>query len=549
MDHLNAILALPNTFHLECIIRNNDLFTIVIRSQAKEARCPTCHCVSNSVHSHYWRYLQDLPLSQWPIQLQLRVVRFRCCNPSCVRRTFVEDITAYVPRYSRRTKRAAQLLAHVGFEFGGQAGARVAHLYRLSASRSTLLRLVRRSQLPPPEPVEVLGVDDWAFCRGEHYGTILVDLERRCVVDLLPDAEATSLTAWLQAHPQVRIISRDRDSTYAEGASQGAPTALQIADRWHLFKNLWDALVLAYTQHITALRQLTVAPSPAPIQLNEPLPAVRRSNRPPAPPTPLEQARAARRQYWEAIFAQVHDLRTQGISKPAIAKQLGVSLSLVKKYCRLETLPKKRSPKFKPLLIAPYLDTLRTRLLAGPVSTATLLEELQAQGFRGSRSTVYKAVVQLRQELHPPSPLLAPKPEPVPTLRVTPQQLASWVFVPNLSELKQELFQKALALHPIIELATRLAQDFIMFVRQQKPLHLVPWIEAVQFTEVGALKQFAQGLLRDFEAVYAACCQPWSNGQVEGQVNRLKFIKRQMYGRANFDLLRLRVLYSGTLCT
>lgn len=232
-----------------------------------------------------------------------------------------------------------------------------------------------------------------------------------------------------------------------------------------------------------------------------------------------------------------------------IAKQLGVSLSLVKKYNHLETLPKKQSPKFKPHLIAPYLDTLRTRLLTEPVSTSALHDELHMQGFRGSRSTVYKALVHLRQELHMPSPLLAPKPGLTPILRLSPQQLASWAFVPNLPMLKHELFQKAQALHPVIELATGLAQDFIMFVRQQKPQHLVPWIEAVQCTQVGALKQFAQGLLRDFEAVYAACCQPWSNGQVEGQVNRLKFIKRQMYGRANFDLLRLRVLYSGTLCT
>lgn len=252
----------------------------MIHSQAKEARCPACHSLSNSIHSHYWRYLQDLPLSQWPVQLQLKVVRFRCSNPACLRKTFPEDSTSYVSRYGRRTLRATQLLAHVGFALGGQAGACIAHLYRLSASRSTLLRLVRRSHLPSPKIVEALGVDDWAFCRGERYGTILVDLERRQVVDLLPDTEAAGLSGWLQAHPQVRIISRDRDSAYAEGASQGAPAALQIADRWHLFKNLWDALALVYTQHIASLKQLTTAqPLPAPPQ-NGPLPAVRRSSRP-----------------------------------------------------------------------------------------------------------------------------------------------------------------------------------------------------------------------------------------------------------------------------
>lgn len=165
-------------------------------------------------------------------------------------------------------------------------------------------------------------------------------------------------------------------------------------------------------------------------------------------------------------------------------------------------------------------------------------------GFRGSRSTVYKTSVQVRRELHLPSPLLMPKPEYSETLRVTPRRLASWLLTPKRSPVTEALVQKARELHPTIELVCGLAQDFAMLVRERKPQHLLRWIEAVQLTEVGALKQFAKGLLRDFDAVYAACSQSWSNGQVEGQVNRLKLLKRQMYGRANFDLLRLRVLYS-----
>lgn len=395
-------------------------------------------------------------------------------------------------------------------------------------SRCTLLRLVRHSPLPPLPAVEVLGVDDWAFCRGERYGTILVDLARRHVLDLLPDAEATTFAGWLQAHPQVRVISRDRAGSYAEGARQGAPDALQVADRWHLLRNLWEALVLAFDPHTAALRQLVTEIVSPTIPLPLSLPPVRPSTRPQAPPTPVEPARAARRQYWEAIFAQVHALRTKGLSKTAIATQLGVSLSLVKKYSRLNSLPPKQSPKFKPLLIEPYLNALRSQLQQGQRSAPALLETLRALGFRGSRSTVYKAVVALRQQLHLPSPLFIPKASPVLTMRVTPRQLASWLMTPRLSPLKQDLLQKARDLHPTLEVASGLAQDFVMLVRAQKPQHLLPWIEAAQLSQVASLKHLALGLLRDFEAVYAACSQPWSNGQVEGQIHRLKLLKRPM---------------------
>jgi transposase len=547
MELLSTILSLPDHLQVREVIQGEQQLTIKVQSCTQVATCPSCGQESRRVHSHYWRSLQDLSLGQWSVQLRLQLVRFRCGNTLCQRQTFVERLEPYTRRYSRRTNQAAQLLTHLGFELGGQGGKRVASRYRLAVSRSTVLRLVRRSHLPEPERVRVLGIDDWAQCRGERYGTILVDLERQQVVDLLPDAEAATLAEWLQANPQVEVVSRDRSYTYAEGVGQGAPQALQIADRWHLFKNLGDTLVLVYTHHLSALKQLTTALPSSPTPVEDPLPVVRHPHRPPAPPSPPEQARAARRQYWETVFAQVHHLRAQGISKRAIAKQLGVSLSVVKKYCRLDQLPPKQSPKFKPRLIEPYWESLKERVLSGAASTDTLLAYLQALGFQGSRSTVYKAWVRLREELQLPSPRLRPK--PASGGRVTPQQLVSWVFARDLSTSKQALLQHACDLHPAIELATGLAQDFVFLVRHHKPQHLAHWIEAVLLSDTPLLKQFAQGLLRDFDAVYAACCHPWSNGQTEGQVNRLKFIKRQMYGRANFDLLRLRLLYHGRICT
>ncbi len=548
MNDLEAYLAIPEGFSIERVIHEGQVLTLVVKTNSQSSNCPDCGQASLSVHGYYWRCPWDLPVTQCALQLQIRVRRFRCANPVCPRRTFAEDLSPYLPRFSRRTKRAAQTLTHLGFEFGGQAGARIARHLRLATSRCTQLRLIRRSQLPSPSPVEVLGVDDWAFCRGERYGTLLVDLERHRVLDLLPDTEVTTFAAWLQAQPHVRVISRDRGGNYAEGARQGAPNALQVADRWHLLRNLWDALVIAFDLHTSALRRLSVETTPSTGVVAQALPAIRLSRRPKVPPSPLEQARASRRQHWENVFAQAQELLAQGVRKRVIAKQLNVSLSLVKKYSHLQQLPKKQSPKSKPLLIQPYLHQLHQWLQQEPLSTAEAFSRIRALGFRGSHSTVYKALVRLRYELHLPSPLLTPK-LPVHTIRVTPRQLASWVLAPNHTPLQQDLLQQACDLHPLLDVACGLALDFVMILREQLPQHLLPWLEAAQLSDIPSLKQLAQGFLKDFEAVYNACSQPWSNGQVEGQVHRLKLLKRQMYGRAHFDLLRLRVLYTGDIST
>lgn len=547
MANLQEFLGFPRNWEVERVRREDDGLVVEVLSRQCRCACPSCGQMSGSIHSRYQRHPQDLPCVGQSLRLQLCVARFRCQNPSCSRATFVEPQGVFLPRYSRGTQRLQRLLAVLGFEAGGQGGRRLADQLHIRVSRATLLRVIRRTTIPPPKPVQILGVDDWAYCKGKRYGTLLVNLERHCVIDVLPDAEADTLVQWLREHPEIEVISRDRSGTYAEGSRRGAPQAQQVADRWHLLRNLWDALVMAYECFIGRLKRLVAVIEPPVEPPTEALPPVRRSSRPKPPPTPLAQARAARRQYWEETFAKVHDLHQRGWSNAAIARDLGVSLGTVKNYLKLKVLPTKRSPKFKPRLMDPFWDYLRMRLQQGSISNRELLEELRARGFKGSLSTVNSAMVAVRQELQLPSPLLAPKPAPPQVICTTPRQLATWVLSPELSSIKHDLVHQARQLHPDLELITGLAQDFLKIIRERKPQHLIPWIEAVQLTSLAALKRFAKGLLSDFDAVYAACTQPWSNGQVEGQINRLKFLKRQMYGRANFDLLRLRVLYSPNL--
>jgi transposase len=191
----------------------------------------------------------DLPASGRPISLLLHVRHFRCPNRACPRKTFAEPLPDLLLPRAQRTSRLRESLRQFGEEGGGQAGARLSKQQGMACSASTILRLLRHGPLPPPSPVKILGVDEWAWRKGQSYGTILVDLERHLPVDLLPEASADSFATWLKEHPSVELLSRDRGTTFADGATRGAPQALQIADRWHILHNLGEALEKVLARH------------------------------------------------------------------------------------------------------------------------------------------------------------------------------------------------------------------------------------------------------------------------------------------------------------
>jgi transposase len=398
-------------------------------------------------------------------------------------------------------------------------------------SRQTILRLVRRYPEPSAVSVRRVGIDDWAYTKGQRYGTILIDLDEHRVIDLLPDATSQTVAAWLEAHPEIEVVSRDRSRTYAEASDKGAPQAQQVADRWHLVKNLWEAIKLDYTRQIKQLRQLVLVRD-VPVEPIDPaiiatFPAAKPINRSRRPPSAEVLARQARREHWEHVHRQVHELVAAGYTWRKIARTLHISRTTVSKYAALEDLPVRTAVRSTPRLMDAHWDYLKERLLQqGHIPARKLWVDLQARGFTGSLSTVQHELIRMRRELGLPSPAFFPKPPPPRLTQVTPSQLATWVCSPSLAPDQQELLDQACALHEIIDLVTQLARDFLWILRQQKSHHLLPWIEAVLMTDIPALKRFAEGLLPDFDAVLAACQLPWSNGQVEGQINRLKFIKR-----------------------
>jgi transposase len=243
----STILANPEIISLEGFISESNVITVITHSTQKHPRCPSCHEPSKSFHSHYRRTVADLPWHDIAVRMQLNSRKFRCRNELCRQKIFCERLPAVVNTYARKSCRLDGALTWLAFALGGEAGARTTERLRMKTSGDTLLRIIRRtisqqSSLPFNNEPKVIGVDNWAWRQGCTYGTIIVDLERRKVIDLLPDREASTLTDWLLARPSIETVARDRSVTYHNGIMMGRPYATQIADRWHLLNNLGDGL-------------------------------------------------------------------------------------------------------------------------------------------------------------------------------------------------------------------------------------------------------------------------------------------------------------------
>lgn len=426
---------------------------------------------------------------------------------------------------------------------GGRAGTRLAMQMDQPASRSTLLRLVR--QLPEqarPTPIH-LGVDDFAFRKGQTYGTILVDLDDGFPIDLLPDRSAATLAQWLRHHPGVELISRDRAGAYAEGAMQGAPEAVQVADRWHLLKNLSEALTRVFAEHPVALEPDVGCTTPDDGRTVPPMQAAPRSTK----AAQLRQQRQDRRQ---ARYAQVHALLHAGVSLRAIAQKLHLSRGTVRSYARATTPPTVRARGSRPSVLDPYKPYLLERWNGGCHRGTQLLREIQTQGYTGGRSMVLDFIAAIRRQQGVPVMKrtgLPPQAARDPGFRPPAPRELTWLVLQR-PERRDEVGQRHLMrirqADPTLDRAVTLAQTFTTMVRHRQADGLDSWLEATEASNFAALRSFAGGIRRDYAAVKAALSMRYSNGVVEGNVNRLKYLKRQMYGRGNFDLLRKRVLYA-----
>jgi len=235
---------LPQSGSLRCrrIIFDPDAVTIVVETMTPAAACPICGRPSRGVHSRYVGTLADLPWQGRIVRWRLETRKFFCDTPACPRRIFTERLPEVAAVYARKTTRLNEALIYIAFACGGEGGSRLAVRLEMPISPDTLLRRIRDASPERHCTPRILGIDDWAMRRGQRYGTLLCDLERHCPVDVLNGREAKTLARWLQRHQEIQVITRDRASCYAQGAST-APQAIQVADRFHLMQNLRQALV------------------------------------------------------------------------------------------------------------------------------------------------------------------------------------------------------------------------------------------------------------------------------------------------------------------
>jgi transposase len=502
------------------------------------AACPRCSTPSDRIHSRYRRTVADLALHDRSVALRLLVRKFRCTKPDCPQAIFCERLPQLLKPRARATVRLTAAHSAIGFALGGEAGARLASLLAMPTSPDTLLRRIKSAVAEPGTKPRYIGVDDWAVRKGQRYGTIVVDLEQGRVIDLLPGRDGVALEAWLKEHPGVEIVSRDRWSAYAQAATIGAPKAQQVADRWHLLKNIREVVEKLFDRCYSKLK-------PVLQESSEPFesPAVVKLEGSPDIASLQESALSVKQSRRIENFERVRQLHETGISLRQIARDLGMSVKTVHRYVVGSGCPDWKPGRAGRTRIDAYIEHVDRRIAEGCRNAAEVYRELVGQGCIASASAVLRffnrrlaEVGQQRARVNAAAPALKAPP--------SARRLA-FEFIRQPEKLKPAEVQRLKRIRGVdgeVSEALQLADEFVTMVRERSGTKLSDWMVRATETTVPEIRGFAGGISQDKAAIQAGLTLSWSNGPVEGHVNRLKVIKRTMYGRAGLELLRARVL-------
>ena len=552
------VWALGPDVEVVCAGRDDGGWVIEAVSISKPV-CPRCGKVSGARHSSYIRRLRDLPVQGEPATVKLRVGRWRCCNEQCDRRIFAAGAGMLAVPSAQRTRRAAEIVRVFGHAAGGRPAERLLARLGMPTSDDTILRHLKRDATARavPEP-RVIGIDEWAWQKGRTFGTIIVDLEAREVVDVLPDRSSAATAAWLRRHPSVEIINRDRQGLYAEGARLGAPQARQVADRFHLAQNFRGAV----ERQLSRLERPLRAAMPRHI---EP-PDRRVSGGPDARPRSSrvrseaavhrDLVDTARREMQRSMFMRVRALYEAGHNAKAIAGKLGLGRRRVDRWIRLEELPERQTMAAKFFTPAYFREYLSRRWAEGCTHAGRLFEEIKRLGYSGSYSHLARLLSPWRHAAGPEP--TTPTQRPNGTMLVDPETnrtISPLVAAALCVRPRKMLTARQAAKVDALKVASHefaamraLAMRFRGLLRAESRRKLERWIKGAQQSGIYAMQRFARTLRQDIGAVRNAVTVGWSNGPTEGHINRLKTLKRAMYGRAGVELLRARVLPLPTTC-
>jgi transposase len=548
MDY-SSLFAFPDGLEVAETSVVGPVLTLSLIATAPTAMCPLCGQASQHIRSTYTRHVADVPSAGRQVQLVLRVRKFRCDTTDCPRHIFAERLTPFIEPWARMTTRLRQTIEAIGLATSGELGSRFAPRLGIVTSSTTILRRTMSLSAQRSGPVSQLGIDDWSFRRGNRFGTILVNLATHEIIDLLPDRETETAQAWMQAHPEIDVVSRDRGEDYAAAVRKGAPQARQVADRYHLADNLKDFVEEILARCRTEISQASMPPT-AERRAQETEDTMEQASVLPVFPVqdaPLPgSAHLARHAERLDRYQHIIHLHDQGVTQQEIARRLGMAARTVRRWLT------RGIPYGKPELrrkqrrgFDPYSAYVRERFSQGCHNGLQLWRELQAQGYQGSPRPIYRFLDQLKESAAPigeRSPDVAQSP----VEQWTAKQ-AVWWFLRDPSDLKEKEQQTLAAIReasPTADTAYALAQDFMQMLRRREGQRLDVWLAHVKASHIPELQRFARSIQRDKDAVLAGLTELWSNGVVEGNINKLKLIKRMMYGRAEFPLLRQRVLHA-----
>jgi transposase len=548
-DSYSGAFTIPEGLHVDALSFDGDSVTIHASTDNPTARCPCCGQPSRRIHGRYTRTLADLPWCGTPMHLRVGVRKFFCDEPACERRIFAERLEGVAGVYARSTDRQRRALEWIAFALGGEAGARLARELGLLVSPDTLLNRIREAIFSEGEDVRVVGVDDFGFRRGNASGTILVDLERHRVVDLFEGHSVESIARWLGQHPGVEVVGRDRSNVCREGVNAGAPDALQVADRWHLLRSL----ALGLEEFLLHKRSALEGAASEKGEEEEPLPGsidddvsilpVRLGR----PYGSIEGPAQKRHERLVERWKHIRRLHLAGASVKDIAEWVGTSQSTVYRNRELAEPPPRPGYRRRASVLDPYLPYLLERWNEGCRSAKRLHAEIRERGYPHSIDTVNRLLSSFRYtEQQGKKPSHAPRAKRGSIAGASPSaKNVAALFMRRegmLNEEQKEYLEELCASDVALADARRLTQEFAKMVRNLEGEELDGWLEEAAGCEALVIKKFAAGLKKDLAAVRAGLTESWSNGPVEGFINKVKLLKRQGYGRANFDLLRARAL-------
>jgi transposase len=482
---------------------------IVVRARTAggPVPCPRCGGRTGQVHGYYERTVADVPADGRPVVVRVRVRRMRCPVPGCPVQTFREQVPGVLDRYQRRTTRLAGQAGEVARRLAGRAGAGLLAVLGVPVSRHTALRILLRLPLPQVSMPRVLGVDDFALRRGHVYATILINAGTGERVDVLAGRTADVVETWLREHPGAEVVCRDGSGAYAEAVRRALPGAVQAGDRWHLWHGLAEAAQKEVTAHSSCWA-------------------------PAGPPRSDGKHAETTAERWR----QVHDLLGKGTGLLECSRRLGLSLNTVKRYARAAE-PERmvRAPRYRATLVDPYRDHLRKRRAEDPaVPVQQLLREIRELGYQGSSNLLVRYITQGRVESDRP--------------HLSSRRVARLLLTrpAALSDAQQALLSKLTTACPEMTSLAGLIQSFAALLKPDpaNDEKLQEWTHAAQAADLPNVHAFTRGLDLDMAAATAAVTLPFHNGRTEGVNTKTKMIKRQMYGRAGFALLRHRILLS-----